>query len=77
MSIRITIPRSELVSATSRQLSDLLCFKGLDTSKEWGMFEEGLDNVYVGESLPEPHSGFMKTCVGMVPIKKPWLEAVA
>ena len=77
MSIRVTIPISKLATATSKQIHDFLRLEGLDTSQEYGAFKDGPNITYVGEALPAPHSGFMKTCVGMVPIRKPWLGAVA
>lgn len=75
--MRVTIPISETVSLGIRDLEALLRFKGLDTSKHFAMRDEGVNRIYVGDPLPEKHSGYMKTCVGLVPIKKPWLEAVA
>lgn len=78
MNIEIKIPLSDIARMTPAEMADRLIESGLDIDKDIHFYDlAGMFRVFEGTALPAPHSGYMKTCVGMVPIRKPWLEAVA
>lgn len=77
MNIEIKILLSELLQMEAGEIYGFLKGKGLDLSKQLSSWDTDTHRVFEGTALPAQHSGYIKTCIGMVPIKKPWLEAVA
>ena len=76
--IEIKIPLSTILAMGVDDTVNYLMDKGLDLAKDIRVYDlAGMFRVFEGEALPEQHSGFIKTCGGMVSIRKPWLEAVA
>lgn len=73
--IQVTIERAALNRMSSREITELLRAKGLDTEQPMSTWEGPqyrYSRIFGGITLPRKVVRVIKTCIGVVPMTEPW-----